>query len=93
MCRKPDRRFFDALICGQQLDREKCLMIGNDRNTDIGGANAAGLDTLYIHTDLTPADQPVADPTMHPLLVPDAHHTEMEGWEPEIISRLPDIFQ
>ena len=93
MCRKPDRRFFDALICGQQLDREKCLMIGNDRNTDIGGARNAGLDTLYIHTDLTPRDQPGADPALHPLLVPDAHHTEMEGWAPDIISRLTDIFQ
>ena len=93
MCRKPDRRFFDALIDGRGLDREKCLMVGNDRNTDIGGARNAGLDTLYIHTDLTPRDQPGADPALHPLLVPNAHHPEMEDWDPDIISRLPDIFQ
>jgi len=93
MCRKPDRRFFDALICAQGLDRAKCLMIGNDRSTDIGGAKAAGLDTLYIHTDLTPQEQAAADPKLHPLLAPYAKHTELEGWDPDIISRLPDIFQ
>ena len=37
-------------------------MIGNDRETDIAGAKAAGLATLYLHTDLTPADQLPADP-------------------------------
>jgi putative hydrolase of the HAD superfamily len=93
MCRKPDRRFFDALIRGQKLEREKCIMIGNDRNTDIGGAKAAGLDTLYIHTDLTPQEQAAADPKLHPLLAPNEKHTELEGWDPDIISRLPDIFQ
>ena len=45
-----------------QLDPSKCLMIGNDRQTDIAGAKAAGLDTFYMHTELTPADQSPADP-------------------------------
>ena len=36
-------------------------MIGNDRQTDIAGAKAAGMATLYMHTDLTPADQAPAD--------------------------------
>lgn len=93
MCRKPDRRFFDALIQEQRLDRGKSIMIGNDRDTDIGGAKASGLDTLYIHTDLTPTDQSAADPERHPLLVPNAKHTEIEGWDPEIMARLPEIFQ
>ena len=93
MCRKPDRRFFEALICEHKLDRKHCLMVGNDRNTDIGGAQTAGLDTLYIHTELTPHDQDAADPKLHPMLVPTARHTELEGWDPEIIARLPDIFK
>jgi len=92
-CRKPDQRFFDELIQERQLNRKRCLMIGNDRNTDIGGAKAAGLATLYIHTELTPRDQAPADPKLHPLLAPDARHTELEGWDPEMIARLPDIFQ
>ena len=56
-CRKPDGRFFRALLEEQGLDANRCLMIGNDRQTDIAGAAAAGIDTLYLHTALTPADQ------------------------------------
>ena len=92
MCRKPDRRFFDALICGENLDRQKCIMIGNDRDTDIKGARSAGLDTLYIHTALTPQEQAAADPRLHPRLSPNARHTELEGWDPDVISCLTSIF-
>ena len=60
--RKPDVRFFRALIEEQNLNLENCLMIGNDRETDIAGANAAGLATFYMHTDLTPSSQSPADP-------------------------------
>ena len=62
-CRKPDRRFFRALLCEQKLDPASCLMIGNDRETDMAGAKAAGIDTFYMHTQLTPAEQSPADPT------------------------------
>ena len=56
-CRKPDVRFFRALMEEEHLDPKRCLMIGNDLLTDIGGAHAAGLDSLYMHTNLTPPDQ------------------------------------
>ena len=59
--RKPDSRFFHALLVGEKLDPAKCLMIGNDRETDIAGAQAAGLDTFYMHTELTPSHQLPAD--------------------------------
>lgn len=65
-CRKPDIRFFRALTDQQGLDPGKCLFIGNDRNTDIAGAQNAGMATLYMHTDLTPGDQAPADPAFHP---------------------------
>lgn len=71
-CRKPDIRFFTALLQEQKLDVKKCLMIGNDLETDIAGAKNAGLDTLYMHTNLTPPDQRYADPA-------DPH--EYEGWD------------
>ena len=71
-CRKPDIRFFHALIQEQQLDIKTCLMIGNDLNTDIAGAKNAGLDTLYMHTGLTPPDQRGADPE---------NPYEYEGWD------------
>lgn len=79
-CRKPDIRFFRALLEEQQLDPAACLMIGNDRMTDIGGARAAGLSTLYMHTALTPPDQTAADPALHPSRAPaGCRHFEFEG--------------
>ena len=79
-CRKPDLRFFRALLEEQRLDISKCLMIGNDRDTDIAGAKNAGLDTLYMHTLLTPADQGAADPALCPGTAPaDCRHWEYEG--------------
>lgn len=60
--RKPDARFFRALLEEQKLDPDKCLMVGNDRDTDIAGAKDVGLATFYMHTELTPRDQSPADP-------------------------------
>ena len=71
-CRKPDIRFFSALLEEQQLQKENCLMIGNDLDTDIAGAKNAGLATLYMHTNLTPPDQRSANPD-------DPY--EYEGWD------------
>ena len=73
-CRKPDVRFFRALIEERGLERDKCLMIGNDLQTDIAGAQNAGLATLYMHTNLTPPDQRSADPNLQS----DTHY-EYEG--------------
>ena len=47
-------------------------MIGNDLDTDIAGAKNAGLDTLYMHTNLTPPDQRCAAP---------GNPHEYEGWD------------
>lgn len=60
--RKPDVRFFRALLDEQKLNPGKCLMIGNDRETDIAGAKQAGIDTFYMHTELTPSHQAPANP-------------------------------
>ena len=88
-CRKPDVRFFRALLEEQGLDPEKCLMIGNDLHTDIGGAKNAGLDTLYMHTDLTPPDQREADPALLPGIAPaGTHHFEYEGWDWQELCRI-----
>ena len=79
-CRKPDRRFFQALLEERKLNPKTCLMIGNDLHTDIGGGKNAGLDTLYMHTNLTPPDQREADPSLTPGIAPEGtHHFEFEG--------------
>lgn len=78
--RKPDVRFFRALIENEGLDPQKCLMIGNDRETDIAGATAAGLATVYMHTNLTPQSQASADTSLLPGKAPkDCRHFEYEG--------------
>ena len=79
-CRKPDQRFFHALMSQQNLDPSKCLMIGNDRMTDIAGARKAGMDTLYMHTNITPPGQEMADPSLLPGIAPTGcRHYEFEG--------------
>lgn len=78
-CRKPDLRFYQALLAEQQLDPASCLMIGNDRQTDIAGAQGAGLATLYMHTNLTPPDQAEADPVLRPGTATGCTHFEYEG--------------
>ena len=81
-CRKPDLRFYQALIDERHLDVSKTMMIGNDRQTDIAGAKAAGMATLYMHTDLTPRDQAEADKTKA-IGITDGREYEYEGddWE------------
>lgn len=71
-CRKPDKRFFSALLDREDLSPARCLMIGNDRETDIAGAKAAGMATLYLHTNLTPSHQREAGESAPP-------HYEWEG--------------
>lgn len=87
-CRKPDKRFFDALIQERSLDLSACLMIGNDRATDIKGASDADLATLYMHTALTPQDQAPADPSLLPRPADRRRHMEYEGDNWEALGRL-----
>lgn len=80
--RKPDRRFYEALIREQNLDIRSCLMIGNDRETDIAGAKNAGLHTLYMHTALTPQEQAPALPFSA------GPHMEFEGDDWSALSQI-----
>ena len=87
--RKPDLRFYRALMEEQGLDPKNCLMIGNDRQTDIAGAKAAGLATLYMHTNITPPQQAEADPALLPGKAPaDCIHFEYEGSDWQELAQL-----
>lgn len=55
-CKKPDKRFYEALLNRYHLDRKESIMIGNDRTSDILGASGAGLDNLYIASNLSPKE-------------------------------------
>ncbi len=88
-CRKPDIRFFRSLTEQYNLDISRCLMIGNDRRTDIAGATNAGLDTLYMHTNITPPGQQEADPLLLPGNAPSGcKHFEFEGSDWSILTEL-----
>ena len=87
-CRKPDSRFLGALLDEQNLDAANCIMIGNDRETDIAGAKKMGLATLYMHTNITPPGQESADPTLLPGIAPtDCRHFEYEGSDWQELTR------
>ncbi len=51
---KPQRQFFEKLLEKYHLDPQECLMVGNDKNADMKGAKAVGIDGLYIHQEISP---------------------------------------
>lgn len=53
-CKKPDIDFYNALLNEEKLDKNKTIMIGNDSRCDIEGAANAGLDSFYIHSNISP---------------------------------------
>lgn len=52
--KKPDLRFFEILLKKYQLDPKECIMIGNDERSDIAGAAGVGMDSFYIHSNISP---------------------------------------
>ena len=51
---KPQRQFFEKLLEKYQLEPTECLMVGNDKNSDMKGAKSVGIDGLYIHQEISP---------------------------------------
>ena len=51
---KPQKQFFEKLIKKYHLDPKECLMVGNDKNSDMQGAKSVGMDGLYIHQEISP---------------------------------------
>lgn len=52
--KKPEQRFFRILLEKYRIAPEHALMIGNDLESDIAGAKAAGMDAFYIHSGISP---------------------------------------
>ena len=61
--KKPDIRFFNILLEEYALKPEECIMIGNDAKSDIAGARAVGMDTYYIHSNISPECKEEPDAT------------------------------
>ncbi len=61
--KKPELRFFELLLEKYNLDKNESIMIGNDGTCDIDGGKRAGMDTYYIHSNLSPKDIEKVDAT------------------------------
>lgn len=52
-CRKPDPAFMQLLLSAYGLNAKECVMVGNDAASDIEVACACGMDSIYLHTNLS----------------------------------------
>ncbi len=73
-CRKPDPVFMDLLVSSCGLDAKECIMIGNEASTDIAVAQAYGMDSIYLHTNLSPAGETAPGATFQ---IPDGAHRKI----------------
>jgi len=65
---KPARAFFDLALADLGLDADEVVMVGDDIEADIGGAQKAGLRAIQVETGkYTPRDR--KHPTVRPDLV------------------------
>ncbi|MDE5819141.1 MAG: HAD family hydrolase [Lachnospiraceae bacterium] len=55
-CKKPDPTFMELLLSTYGLDKKECVMIGNEAASDVAVAEACGMDSIYLHTNLSPQD-------------------------------------
>ena len=53
-CRKPSPAFFRAALARAGASPESSLMVGNDPDADIRGADAVGMVSRYIHSPQSP---------------------------------------
>ena len=63
--KKPDKRFFDALISKYDINPEKALFVGNDSRSDIMGAQTVGFDTFYVKSNISPMGDMAEDATYY----------------------------
>lgn len=61
--KKPDLCFFKILLDKYHLNPKECIMIGNDEKSDIAGATKAGMDSYYIHSNISPESSDIVNAT------------------------------
>lgn len=64
--RKPSAELFLKALREENMSAERAVMVGNDERCDIEGAKAAGIDGIYLHTEISPASD--ADTAQHAVL-------------------------
>ncbi len=69
--KKPDVRFFEKLLTDCEIDPKEAVMIGNDGGSDIAGARALGMKTIYIKSNISPVEPlPQADVVLEQMDLP-----------------------
>jgi FMN hydrolase / 5-amino-6-(5-phospho-D-ribitylamino)uracil phosphatase len=61
---KPDRRFFQAALDALGLPPEELLCVGDNPVSDVGGAQAAGIDACWYAPQGAPWPGPAAAPAL-----------------------------
>lgn len=51
---KPDQNFYQIMLDKEKLTADECVYVGNDHTTDIKGANAVGMDSIYLYSNCSP---------------------------------------
>lgn len=76
-CCKPDSAFFKIMLNRYDLDPKETIMVGNDPNADIMGAVGVNIDSLYIHTNISPKTGKKPQCTYY---IPDGDTTKMRDY-------------
>lgn len=66
-CRKPSVDFMNRLLDKRHLNIKDCVMVGNDCDSDVKIANDCGMDSVYIHSSISP-DLPEEIPATYTIL-------------------------
>lgn len=53
-CKKPSAAFFHAAMAAAGVTAEEIVMVGNDPDADIRGADSCGIGSCYFHTHQSP---------------------------------------
>ncbi|OZG63728.1 haloacid dehalogenase-like hydrolase [Bifidobacterium hapali] len=56
--RKPSPEIFLRALDREGLQPDRAVMVGNDERSDILGARSAGIDGIYLRTEISPSDDP-----------------------------------
>jgi putative hydrolase of the HAD superfamily len=87
MIKKPDPRFMDELVIKYELDKSKCVMIGNEISCDVGVAASSGVKSIFLNTYSVPEKKmtsdinklDITDCDLYPAIIADGHIEKILG--------------
>lgn len=83
--RKPDTRFMQSLLDEYHLNKNDCVMVGNDYDADIGTAASVGMDSIYLNT------YALSEEEMRRRLAAMRQRTGRQNYSPVLIVKSGDI--